>query len=286
MEKKSPYSMVVAADYALVSPGKEVHFGHIQARQLLWNRKGHGTIIVDDVNYLMDGSDFILCPYFSKVSYFNSGESVWNIGGICIVLDVLDRNFFNAFYGSQTESGEHGIHRNYEWKNFETVKVGTLRDNRLLESLFEYTMQFRNSKSFTSLSLHHLALLLIEGIEQHFERIGREMVLPPQFQLMLQHANALEEPNIDKLCRIFHCSRSTLFRKFKEYLNFSPHQWIIEKKLQRTAEILYQTDLPVKQIAQMEGFEDENYFSRIFRKKYGVSPIAYRKRNSMFGRKF
>lgn len=282
----SPYAMIVAADYALISPGKEVNFGKVQARQLLWNRNGHGTVTIDNKKYCMDGMDFILCPYFSRISYCNSGDSIWNLGGICIVLDVIERNYFNAFYGHQTESGENPIHRNCEWKNFDTVQVGRLVDNRLLFLLFEYIMQFFHSPSRTSSSLHHLALLLIEEIEQHFSRHAELKDPSPQFRCQLEQADELKEPNIDELCRIFCCSRSSLFRKFKNYLDTSPLQWMVEKKLQQAAEMLYQTDLTVKQISQKAGFENQNYFSRLFRKKYSVSPIAYRKRNSLFGCNF
>lgn len=57
-------------------------------------------------------------------------------------------------------------------------------------------------------------------------------------------------------------------------------QFVNGVRLSRAAEMLYGTELSVTDIAFASGFSDSNYFSTAFRKKYGVSPSAYRKNNS------
>ncbi len=69
------------------------------------------------------------------------------------------------------------------------------------------------------------------------------------------------------------------FRKlFKEYTGLAPGQYQIELKLKRALEALYDREKPVKEIALESGFRSPYYFSRIFKKKLGCSPQAYRKR--------
>jgi AraC-like DNA-binding protein len=69
------------------------------------------------------------------------------------------------------------------------------------------------------------------------------------------------------------------FRKlFKEYTGIAPGQYRIELKLKRAIEGLYDMEKPVKEIAMESGFSSPYYFSRLFKKKLGCSPVAYRKR--------
>lgn len=57
----------------------------------------------------------------------------------------------------------------------------------------------------------------------------------------------------------------------------------MELKLKKAGRLLDTTELPVAMISSSLGFEDQMDFSKTFRKKYGMSPSAYRqeKRRTM-----
>ena len=57
--------------------------------------------------------------------------------------------------------------------------------------------------------------------------------------------------------------------------------YINDVRLSRAAEMLKNTDNKITYIAFLCGFEDSNYFSTAFKKKYGISPKIYRKQNSL-----
>ena len=65
-------------------------------------------------------------------------------------------------------------------------------------------------------------------------------------------------------------------RLFKEYAGLSPHQYYLQVKVNRAKELLEHERLSVKQISAQLGFDDEYYFSRLFKKKTGVSPSNWR----------
>ena len=69
------------------------------------------------------------------------------------------------------------------------------------------------------------------------------------------------------------------FRKqFKNATGFSPKQYFLMLKINRAKELLLRHDERIKNIAENLGFGDPYYFSRLFRKKEGVSPEKYRRR--------
>lgn len=66
---------------------------------------------------------------------------------------------------------------------------------------------------------------------------------------------------------------------FAAHTGLSPHQYLLELRLVRARSLLAETDLPVKEIALQTGFEDELYFSRLFRQKLNVTPSQWRDRS-------
>lgn len=65
-------------------------------------------------------------------------------------------------------------------------------------------------------------------------------------------------------------------RRFKNQLGISPHQYLLQVKIDRAKELLLFTDSEVKDIAQQVGFPDPYYFSKVFKDKTGVSPLRFR----------
>ena len=69
------------------------------------------------------------------------------------------------------------------------------------------------------------------------------------------------------------------FRKrFKNATGFSPKQYFLLLKINRAKELLLRRDERIKNIAENLGFDGPYYFSRLFRKKEGVSPREYHRR--------
>ena len=59
---------------------------------------------------------------------------------------------------------------------------------------------------------------------------------------------------------------------FKRMIDISPLQYVLNKKISHSMLLLKNTKLSVKEIAYKIGFDDELYFSRIFKNKTGLSP--------------
>ena len=67
--------------------------------------------------------------------------------------------------------------------------------------------------------------------------------------------------------------------RFSAHTGMAPHQYLLELRLARARNLLAETELSVKEIAMQTGFEDEHYFSRLFRQKLNLSPGQWRIRS-------
>ena len=89
-------------------------------------------------------------------------------------------------------------------------------------------------------------------------------------------ANYNKQITIEELCSYFFCSRGTLLNHFKSKYNTTIHQCLLDYRLKKATELLINDELNVKEIAYFCGFEDPNYFSKVFKKRYGRSPLEFK----------
>ena len=82
---------------------------------------------------------------------------------------------------------------------------------------------------------------------------------------------------IEELCAHVSRSESQTIRIFKRAYGVTPYAYLLEKKLDLAGQLLKDTNLSVREIAERLCFADEYYFSNVFKKKTGVSPSLYRR---------
>ncbi|MDR2143285.1 MAG: helix-turn-helix domain-containing protein [Treponema sp.] len=93
----------------------------------------------------------------------------------------------------------------------------------------------------------------------------------------LMRANIYNAINIASISEQLGISASRLNEIFKSYTSMTPYQYYIHIKINKAESILEEKDTSVKEAAFKMGFDDRYYFSRLFKKKTGVSPLEWKK---------
>ncbi len=83
--------------------------------------------------------------------------------------------------------------------------------------------------------------------------------------------------HIGDLARGVGLSPSQLTRVFQKEYGITPYAYFLSRKLALAQNLLRNSSLPIREIADRLKFTDEHYFSALFRQKTGMSPGAYRK---------
>ena len=86
-----------------------------------------------------------------------------------------------------------------------------------------------------------------------------------------------EQLTVPALAAMEHLSVSRYAELFRAQMNVSPHQYIIRLRLSMACDVLVDSDLSIERIAELTGFRDSFYFSKLFKKHIGTSPLRYRK---------
>lgn len=64
---------------------------------------------------------------------------------------------------------------------------------------------------------------------------------------------------------------------FRKSVGMSPYTYLTQLRLEKAKELLTYTDNPIGAVGKAIGYDDQNYFSRFFKKQMGVAPSEYRK---------
>jgi AraC family transcriptional activator of pobA len=101
-------------------------------------------------------------------------------------------------------------------------------------------------------------------------------VLTAKFKELI-YADLKEQHQVNYYASMLNVSPNHLNKSIKSVTGKSPTKWIEESILLEAKYLLYQTNLNISEIAMLVGHYDQSYFSRIFKKCEGVTPIQFRK---------
>lgn len=81
---------------------------------------------------------------------------------------------------------------------------------------------------------------------------------------------------VGEISDTLHFDPAYLTRKFTQEYGVCPKEYLIEKRMEHAKKLLRDTEATINEIAFSVGYVDQLYFSRIFKKKTGISPTEYR----------
>jgi len=81
---------------------------------------------------------------------------------------------------------------------------------------------------------------------------------------------------LDELAEYACLSVNHLLRTFKQAFSVTPHQFLVQLRLQRAQVLLKNTDYPVNEVVNLIGFECPSSFIRLFREHFQTTPLKYR----------
>ncbi|WP_332630462.1 AraC family transcriptional regulator [Halalkalibacter flavus] len=82
---------------------------------------------------------------------------------------------------------------------------------------------------------------------------------------------------LNEIAREFHMNPYYLSHVFNDMYNDSPINYLISRRMGEGKRLLINTNMKVREIASLLGYENPNYFTRIFTKTMGESPLQFKR---------
>lgn len=141
-------------------------------------------------------------------------------------------------------------------------KIGDIRSSLMLQTLLQELFL-----------LCSRICIFPQDMPVHIHTTDRQIVQAAQFI----SSHYMESVTMADIAEAAGYSPNYLSRKFREAAGIGVHEYLAFIRLQHAALELLTTDDSITEIALRCGFSDSNYFKDTFKKRYGVTPRAYRK---------
>lgn len=82
--------------------------------------------------------------------------------------------------------------------------------------------------------------------------------------------------SVESLADAVGMSRSTFAKRFSDAYGAGPMDLLRDLRMNLAASLLLKSDLPVKRVTELVGYQSRSYFSRAFESHFGVSPSEFR----------
>ncbi|WP_237657920.1 arabinose operon transcriptional regulator AraC [Tolumonas lignilytica] len=166
----------------------------------------------------------------------------------------------------------------------EVEKVGyiTLPDPHLANEFDSLFLEIEETHKEIRPMSEQLAMNLLERLLIRCYEISSLADHAPMDHRILEACQILStslsaEITIEALAEQVFLSPSRLAHLFREQVGVSIVRWREDQRIIRAKLLLQTTPMPVAVIGQQVGYDDQLYFSRVFKKRVGVSPSEYRK---------
>jgi AraC-like DNA-binding protein len=229
---------------------------------------------------IREGKSAEALTYLKK--YYEVHDSILNVAKTRQIVELENKY--------ELERKEHAIQmleRDKEikmlWAN---ILIAVLIFVGLLSIALYSLQEYRDKKNrlVLNLEIDRLTTQQLELAQKYKDMLMRAdaKAIESSDQRLLKRAVEVIESNmkdpafgVEEMAREIGMSRANLNRKIKSITGFPPSELIRNIRLRRAATLLLNRADSVSQIGFIVGFEDHSYFSKLFKKQFGVPPSEY-----------
>lgn len=259
-------------------PSGKAHHNHTHDfYEINYLYEGDCINIIDGESIYMDSGDFIIMHPGTFHTIYAESES--------IVVNILIRtSFFDEIFSSAEENAASLLSsfmtaaKDKSYYKYVTCKAENIREEveKLMEE--ESSCQFNKDLIQTSLLFSIFSKLLRS--ENKATISGKQNVSSNTLMDILKYlSNYYDIATLQHISNQFGYSSAHICRMFLKETGKSFGRILTEIRMNKALEYLTDTDLKMYEISQLLGYDSHEYFQRVFKKHFGITPLRCRQEN-------
>lgn len=230
---------------------------------------GNGYLEMDNNLYKLEKGSFFIIPKGKTYSYYSDKadpfKKVWFCGD-----GILMDNLFNTYF---------------YLKSLIIIQKDYSKD---LDKILNALSKFKNTPSgiqkITNLYCSLMTKAYIDYQKDSGLPLSKDVPSTDDRAIFIKNYiddNLVQNFNLEILCNHLHMTKVQLIRLFKKEYDITPYAYYLQEKFEIAENLITNTSMQIKEIAEKVGFEDEYYFSHTFKKYKGMSPTTLRKKKRL-----
>ena len=207
-------------------------------------------------NKVEKGQGFLIVPGMHE-EYYSDKNDPWAF--VWIISEDPEIQYFFDHHNANEKTGIFKFHNLYEI-------------NAIARALATSENRLSSSTQLSELFLHIFHSCI--AIESKPQRSATQLYF--EFSVNYSKTTLHLPISVNDLCNAIGVTQPYLYRIFKERVNCSPKQYILNFKLAEAKRLLIQTELSISHIADSVGFQSVLDFSKFFSKRMNIPPTTYR----------
>ena len=227
---------------------------------ILFSEEGSGFLKYDNLTFQIDEGTLFFLPADYPHEYYPENNR-WDVKWITFdgyaanhILSLLNMTAPIIIKPSELSTFQKLFSKMFAAQNSDKLYGDHVCSALVYEYIIEFHRHVNSKESKTRNERNTLLLPVLNYIEENYKSDFPMTVLSELAGVSPQH-----------LCRVF-----------KEAMNTRPNEYLTQKRLQEAKRLLQASKLPISQVAIQSGFSDARYFSTVFKKHEGLTPMEYR----------
>lgn len=238
----------------------------------------HEEIKTDKLVLESNNTYYQIIDRYETENYFLQKISNGNVDGVRMAFDNIASNYY-----ANTSSSQRSLYCT-DWNGFailrtlarKAAEAGGCPVVKIDEITQESIQKFAAAKTGSELDKIQKDMLI--KLTQAVHNTKHMSQYPPVIRDILNYIsiNYTQDISLRQLSDTNHVSEEHLSRLFKKELGVTLTTYIADLRTQKASELLKTTKLSIAEIAMYVGYSDSNYFVKVFKKRYGMTPSTYR----------
>lgn len=241
---------------------------------------GSCTMHFEGETYTLHENELYIIPPHTLHDVYDIGDSI--VFSFIIHQDLFDDTFFQVLKTDSSLSSFYSVCLQQSSKTFLRFQISD--STQFIRTFLSMYTEFNTYKPYyNEICTNYIRILFsyllrnpIYQYEHSEPDMSRSVIenLPIVLHYMKEN---YQNVSLNFLADFFHYDRSYLGKLIKRYTNASFTELISNYRMEHALRLLDTSTARIEEIAETAGFHSADHFSRMFKKKYGVSPSKYRK---------
>jgi len=257
---EAPLHFVEAYTHS-ISAQQVTSSGHtsVDSSGLVITHSGSAYITIDGAHYKLEQGVLLHATSKMKLMIHVIGEEAWNYTVVNYRLPLEEVEQFPLYS-----------------KNFVMHTGNSIGMNQQLTALLSrYQQATPMTKLQAKTDFYQFLRIMLQAVQHQTKTSKTELMLQA---VQYMHESYNKPISVTQISQYIGVERRRFAYLFERYTGMTPNHYLTNFRMKRSRELLRAQHYTVAQVAELVGYHDSFYFSRVFKKYNGLSPSDYRKK--------